>query len=321
MELYNGSHLIECEFGGRPLYIPLLLGDREAVLLDCGAKCHAARDIPAYLENLRISVDSNIWLVITHPDVDHCGGAAELARRYQNLQLLCGQADRPLVESPEYLFKFRYDHYRVEHDVFYDEATATDIQNNFAGCRPVSLALVGGETLRLGPDRILEVLHLPGHSHGHLGVYDRKHLTLYYGDAIQGKGYKSLTGKWALCPTYLYVEDYLQTISLIERLGADTIVGCHWPVWHGREEIAEFCTESRNFVTLTNGLVTQYLERHPSGASLAEICDALGNKLGEWPASVNIELAYALVGHLELGLSRGTVAVNRSVRPVIYRRS
>jgi hypothetical protein len=32
VEIYPGAHRIECEIGGRPLYLPLLIGKREAAL-------------------------------------------------------------------------------------------------------------------------------------------------------------------------------------------------------------------------------------------------------------------------------------------------
>jgi glyoxylase-like metal-dependent hydrolase (beta-lactamase superfamily II) len=320
MELYAGAHLIECEIGGRPLFLPLLVGPREAVLFDSGTRSHAATKIPAYLEKIGLAPEALTWLIITHPDLDHCGGIGELTRRYPNLRVACGRADQILVESPEYLFEFRYDHYREEHGIFYDEVTAASIRGSFSDPQPVSLTFVGGETLRLGPERRLEVCHLPGHSHGHLGIYDREHRTLFYGDAIHGPGCKSLSGQWALCPTYLYVEPYLQTIRWIEDLEAESIVGCHWPVWHGAEEIGEFCAASRNFVELADRLIHDFLRRHPSGATLRGLCDVLGGRLGAWSASVNIELCFAFLGHLERGISQGTIAVDQSVRPVIYYR-
>ena len=159
---------------------------------------------------------------------------------------------------------------------------------------------------------------MPGHSHGHLGVFDRKYRTLYYGDAIQGAGYKALAGGWALCPTYLYVEPYLQTIRSIENFGAETIVGCHWPVWRGTQEIQAFCAESRNFVTLADQLIHEYLQVHPSGATLRELCQVLSERLGEWPPRIHMELAFAFSGHLDRGVSTGSLRVDRSVRPWVY---
>jgi glyoxylase-like metal-dependent hydrolase (beta-lactamase superfamily II) len=318
MQLYPGAHLIECEINGRPLYLPLVLEDGEALLMDCGTRGHAENEIPACLDRLELSDDALTWLIITHPDVDHCGGVGAIKRRYPNLQIACGHADRRLVESPDYLFSFRYDAYRRDHGVFYPPDEARKLKDGCSGPQDVTLTFAGGETLRLGRDRLLGIWHLPGHSFGHLGVWDRRHETLFYGDAIQGAGFKALAGGWALCPTYLYVELYLQTIRTLENIGAERVVGCHWPVCHGAEQITAFCAESRNFVTLADRLIHEYLRAHPSGASLRELCEKLGNQLGEWPPGINLELAYAFSGHLDRGVSTGTLQADRSVRPFVY---
>src|SRR4051794_41860486 len=46
------------------------------------------------------------------------------------------------------------------------------LRRELGGDAPVDVGLRGGETLRLGPDRRLEVLALPGHTPGHLGLWD-----------------------------------------------------------------------------------------------------------------------------------------------------
>lgn len=320
MELYRGADLMECEIGGRPLYLPLLREGSDALLLDCGTRAHAEVDIPRELSRLGLDHDSLTWLIITHPDSDHCGGLREMKRRYPKVRIACGEADRALVESPDYLFSFRYDAYRDDHGVFYDPATARKLKDYFSGPQNVNLTFTGGEILRLGDgeDRLLEIWHLPGHSHGHLGVYDRKHGTLFYGDAIHGAGYQTLSGQWALCPTYLYVDTYLQTIRTIEHSNAGSIVGCHWPVCRGADAIRDFCAESRNFVMLADRLLQDYLRTHPSGATLRELCEALGGKLGGWPPEINLELACALSGHLDRGVAAGTLQADMSARHLAY---
>ena len=319
MEIYPGADRIECEIGGRPLYLPLLREGREAMLLDCGTRSHAAKDVPAYLNQLGLGEEDLTWLIITHPDGDHCGGAAEIKRRYPKVRLGCGDADRDMVESPEHLFSFRYDAYRQNHGIFYDPQTAKEIRNCASGPQEVTFTFVGGETMRLGSNRILEIWHLPGHSHGHLGVYDRNHRVLYYGDAIQGAGYRSVHGSWSLCPTYLYVDAYLQTIRTIENSDAQMIVGCHWPMLRSKEEIRQFCDESRNFVALADQLITNYLRNHASGVTLRELCEQLSDQLGEWPKEVSLELANAFSGHLDRGVESGLFEVDRSACPFRFR--
>jgi glyoxylase-like metal-dependent hydrolase (beta-lactamase superfamily II) len=319
MQIYPGADLIECEIGGRPLYLPLLREGREALLLDCGTRHHAAKDVPARLNHLGLGEEDLTWLIITHPDGDHCGGTAEIKRRYPKVRLACGDADIDLIESPEHLFAFRYDAYRQNHGIFYDSQTTEEIKNCASGPQEVTFTFVGGEIMRLGRNRLLEIWHLPGHSHGHLGIYDRSHRVLYYGDAIQGAGYRSVRGSWSLCPTYLYVNAYLQTIRTIENSAAETIVGCHWPVLRGKEAIRQFCAESRNFVAQADRLITDCVRNHASGVTLRELCEQLSDQLGEWPSAVSLELANAFAGHLDRGVESGRFEVDRSAYPFRYR--
>lgn len=288
------------------------------MLLDCGTQQHAVHDIPTFFAEAGTGLPELRWLIITHPDGDHCGGLRVVSQRYPNVLTACGNQDRLLVESPDDLFRLRYDAYRENHGIFYDQQTASIIKNCCAGPQCLTLTFVGGETVRLGRDRIVEIWHLPGHSRGHLGIFDQKHRTLYYGDAIQGAGYQSITGEWALCPTYLYVDSYLATIQKIENSEAEVIVGCHWPIHGGKQKIRQFCSESRDFVLRADQLIYDYLRQHTSGVSLRELCESLGPRMGRWPASVNIELAFAFSGHLQRGLDLGTIGVDRVSRPVLY---
>ncbi|HUK46450.1 MAG TPA: MBL fold metallo-hydrolase [Terriglobales bacterium] len=319
MQIYPGAELIECEIVGRPLYLPLLKDNGGAMLIDCGTRKHATEDVPRYLMQSGIDADELAWLVVTHPDGDHCGGTAEIKKRYPRVQIACGDADCKLVESPHDLFEFRYDGFRQDHGIFFDEETAQQIKNCSSTAQAVSVTFIGGETIRLGENRILEIWHLPGHSYGHLGVYDRNNSTLFYGDAIQGAGYRSLNGGWALCPTYLYVDAYLQTIRIIENSPAEIIVGCHWPVLRGKESIRQFCAQSRDFVMYADLLIAEYLRRRRSGVTMRELCERLSEKLGEWPYGVHLELANAISGHLHRGVETGRLEVDRSTRPFQYR--
>ena len=319
MKLYRGADLIECEIGGRPLFLPFLSEDTGCLLLDCGTQAHAKEEVPAFVDRNGSNPNRPFWLIITHPDGDHCGGTHIIHELYPSVRIACGDQDRLLVESPDYLFNFRYDAYRENHGISYNQETADAIRSCFAAPQLMTLTFVGGEMLRLGKDRILEIWHLPGHSHGHLGVYDQTNRVLYYGDAIQGAGYKSITGQWSLCPTYLYVDSYLATIHAIENSGADTIVGCHWPVFQGTDNIKQFCSESRDFVVRADQMIHSYLQQHTSGATLRELCDELGGQLGDWPVSVNSDLAWAFSGHLERGVTSRRIVEDRSVHPFIYR--
>ena len=218
-----------------------------------------------------------------------CGDEAMVSGRNSMLWRRGSLSDRP----PESLFSTRYDAYRP-YGVFYSEEVKAGILRDLGEPQAVELTFRGGERLRLGPDWDLEVLSLPGHSKGHLGVLDHNHRTLFGGDAIQGAVYMGVDGLPALCPTYLYPESYLLTSQFIEHLDIDLYVSCHWPLKKGAE-IAEFCQETRDFVEHAEILV-----RSAGTKNLRDLCDQIGPQLGHWPEAVHRELAYALAGHLKL---------------------
>lgn len=160
------------------------------------------------------------------------------------------------------------------------------------------------------------MVHLPGHSHGHLGVFDRKHGILFGGDAIQGKEYLDEQGEPALCPTYLYTQDYLRTIEKIRALNPAAYVGCHWPVKRGAQ-VEAFCDESRDFVQKAESLILAELKASPAGLTLSELCARCGPALGSWPAAMNHELCYAFAGHLDDLEARGLIRAEAGV-PLMY---
>ena len=292
-QLFDGVYLLEGQVGLRPLYLPLLVGDYGALLLDTGCSEHVDSLIRPGLANLGIDPAKLRFVINTHPDTDHCGGNAGVKRLAPQSLLGCGDADRAVIEDPATLFQTRYDAYRP-FGVFYAEETARNMKRDLGDAQPVDLTFRGGERIRLSADWDLEVIFLPGHSKGHLGLFDSRHRTLFGGDAIQGSVYLDIEGKPALCPTYLYPETYLQTTQLIEHLDFDYYVSCHWPLKKGHE-IAEFCQETRAFVERA-----ELLLRRSGIKDLSTACLQLGPQLGDWPDAIHLELAYALAGHLGL---------------------
>jgi glyoxylase-like metal-dependent hydrolase (beta-lactamase superfamily II) len=292
-EPFDGVYMLEGQVGVRPLYLPLLRGDFGALLLDTGCAEHVEGLILPGLRELGLEPSDLRFIFNTHCDSDHVGGNAGMKRWAPRSVIGCGQADRSVIEQPKELFRLRYDAYR-KYGVFYTEEVARNMRSDLGEPQPVDLTFRGGEHLRLSADWDLEILHLPGHSKGHLGLWDHRNRVLFGGDAIQGAVYLSATGEPALCPTYLYPETYLQTCQLIEQLDIDCYVSCHWPIKRD-QEIAEFCQETRAFVERA-----ELLLRNSGLNDLREACLQLGPHLGNWPEAVNLELAYAMAGHLGL---------------------
>ena len=316
-QLYDGAYLVHCAVGGRPLHLPLLVGPARAVLIDTGCAADCAGAILPALRALQIDPAQLTHVINTHCDFDHQGGNSAIMAACPAARLYCGEADRVQVESPDRLIALRYSAYLRDHGIFYDDATRQAIRRELGEPLSVDGVFRGGEVLSLAVDRELEILHLPGHTRGHLGILDRKHHTLFGGDAIHGKGYLDFAGKPALCPTYLYVQPYLETIHHIGQLPLDAYVGCHWSVKRGAD-ISAFCNESRTFVENAERLILDHLRTQQQGSTLRELCLQVGPQLGDWPAAMNIELCYAFAGHLADLTSRNVISETRSPGPFTY---
>lgn len=303
-KIFDGVTMLEGEVSGRPLQLMYLAGKSASILLDTGCDGDLEKFISPQIREAGGDPAQLTWIINTHPDLDHTGGNAAIKGIAPNARLACGDADREACSGFENLFRLRYDAYRENHQIFYDDDTRNSLKERHGHPQLVEVTFLGGEHIRLDNDWEIEIVALPGHAKGHLGVLDRKNAALYGGDAIHGRVYDGLDGTPKLPPTYLHVDDYLSTIHFIEHLPVTTYIGCHWPVKRDKD-IAAFCNESRTFVEETDTYLKELLVKPHT---LSEICRKLGPKLGEWPREADRELVFVLNGHLEKLLDEGQVS-------------
>lgn len=84
-----------------------------------------------------------------------------------------------------------------------------------------TVVLAEGDVIDLG-DRAFEVLHLPGHSPGSIGLWDRRTRLLFSGDAVyDGPLLDEIEGA--------EVEAYVTTMRRLRALPVDTVHGGHGP--------------------------------------------------------------------------------------------
>ncbi|MEM0964763.1 MAG: MBL fold metallo-hydrolase [Verrucomicrobiota bacterium] len=316
-EVFEGGYLIQAEVGGRPLSLPLLAGETGTVLLDTGCASDVEGVIVPALRAIGLSPANLTHIVITHCDLDHQGGNADMKKIAPQAKIGCGRADAAQVSDPAVIYAERYDAYRAKHGHFYDDDTRDWIMNALGKPQPVDVVYDGGEFIEVSPGWIVEVIHLPGHSKGHLALWDKRHRALFAGDAIHGEVYLDLKGAPALCPTYLQVPEYLNSIRRIEELQPEIYSGCHWPVYRG-EEVSDFCRRSREFVEKAESAILETLKNSDDGMGLTELCHEVGPQLGDWPAEINHELCYAFNGHLKDLVQRGLVEEESDSFPVRY---
>jgi glyoxylase-like metal-dependent hydrolase (beta-lactamase superfamily II) len=315
MEILDGIHRIDAEVGGRPLYLYLFLGERN-LLLDAGCATTVGDTILPYLDSLGLGPRDIDLLVITHSDLDHQGGVHALASANPDLTVACGALDRELVSDPDTIMARRYGAFRRDHGIGYDDETTAWMREMCGSPRPVDSVFAGGETIDLGADVELRVLHVPGHSPGHLAIHDTRTGALFSGDCVQGSVYLGLDGTRKLCPTYTDVDPSLHTIGVIDALDPTELHGCHWPSAHGKE-VAAFLDESRTYIEHVDGLVRTCLAEAPAGLTLRALIEGVNERLDEpWEPGLAEELVYSLYGHAE----RNAVHAGRNAEGhVVYR--
>lgn len=298
MEIFPHVHQIRSGIADRHLFQYLFVGDN-VLLLDTGTSSTPGEVILPYLKQIGISPERLTFAVNTHADADHHGGNAALKRAAGNVLLACGDADRAVIEDPERLFALRYNHWMKDHGVglaLLPEATQW-VREMAGPAHRIDLTLRGGERIAIDDKDGVRVLHVPGHSNGHLAFYSAKHRAVFVGDALHGSYCPSVAGDPSLPPAYFSVLAYLSSVQLIESLDVEWIYSAHWPPYH-LEKVGEFLDECRRFLEMADGQVRKALERHPDGATLRTCMDECGPALGRWPAANQWLLMYPLHGHL-----------------------
>jgi glyoxylase-like metal-dependent hydrolase (beta-lactamase superfamily II) len=298
VEILDGIHRIDAEVAGRPLFLFLFLGARN-LLLDAGCATTVDTTLLPYLGALGLGPRDLDLLVITHSDFDHQGGAHALKTANHELTVACGALDRQLVSDSDAIVARRHDAFRFDHGIGYDDETTAWIREMCGVPQPVDAVFDGGETIDLGTGAELRVLHVPGHSPGHIAVQDNRSGALFSGDCVQGSVYLGLDGTPKLCPTYTDVDPYLQTIDQIAALAPSELHGCHWPSARGAE-VAAFLQESRAYVEAVDGLVRACLAEASEGLTLRELIHRVNERLDQpWEPGLAQELVYSLHGHAE----------------------
>ncbi len=315
MELYKNVYQIQSLYGGRNLFQYLFLGSN-IVLVDTGIAQTPEETIFPYLDRLKLKPEQVTLAIITHPDLDHQGGNDALKRAAPRAWLACGAADRAMVEDPRVLFDRRYNFLQPEHGVGFDPEPWPEAGKP----RRMDLCFAGGETIRLGDDWALEVLHVPGHSHGHLALYDPAHKAAFVSDAIHGRGCPKATGGMAIPVTYYYVDLYLSTLRYFESLPIDALYSGHWPIMRG-EEVRDFIAESRQTVEFLDRLILASLEKNRDGLTMKELIDAVSNGVGDWPKETWTVAMFAVKGHMDRLEQLGKARAVRGARPVRWARA
>jgi glyoxylase-like metal-dependent hydrolase (beta-lactamase superfamily II) len=259
MEILPSVHGIQSIFLDRLLTVYLLIG-RRVLLVDSGIATTPEKIILPYLDRLGISVKDVEWLVITHASGDHFGGNHAIKSASPNTKILAHELDKKSISNHQMMIDEHINLFR-EFGVPFPEIKSDDL--NFLSIHgpevAVDQAVFGGEQLTLDEEWTVTLLHTPGHTPGHLMVYDPMHQALLAGDGIMGMGVPDLDGNLIMPPCYFEVDWYLNTIESIKQLSPQYIFGSHYQPISG-VDVDKFIMDSEAFLSRFNELIHDALE-------------------------------------------------------------
>jgi len=231
---------VESILGPRP-FSQYLLRDERALLVDTGVKETPAEVILPALEGVELD-----FVLVSHADVDHFGGNAAVRAAAPRALFCAHAADVAWIESRELILRERYGWYDA-YGIGYDAETFAWLRDAMGPDAPIDLQLQGGEVLRLGPHLSVQVLHLPGHSLGHLGVWDPASHTAVIQDAVMGRGLRDTEGNVIHPPPYVDLACAEASVRLLQSLHPQRLLTAHYPVIEG-DEVTAFLRESLEFI-------------------------------------------------------------------------
>lgn len=205
--------------------------DRD-LLIDTGMGITSLRDAAAHL------LEKKVTAVATHTHADHIGGHHEfdhtLVHRLEADNLRTPTERGTLLSSvigEDEIRKFSVAGYPIEDDLITALPHAGyDLASYYIQPSTVTEIVEEGDVVDIG-NRHFEVLHLPGHSPGSIGLWEAGTGTLFSGDAIyDGPLLDEVDGA--------HIPTYIRTMKRLRDLPVQVVHAGHDPSF-GRERLVE----------------------------------------------------------------------------------
>ena len=200
----------------------------------------------------------------------------------------CHELDRRWIESNAAILA---ENYKWHEPYGLPQPDSDEFLALLGGDSPIDLGLRGGETIRLGRGRRLEVLHLPGHTLGHVGLWDPQQGIAIVIDAALYDGIYDRAGNKLIPPRYYDAAAYRDTIRRIRALEPELLLTAHYQPM-GAAAAREFCDRSLAHVDAVEEIV-----RAARTVDLRELTELVDQRLGPFP-EFSTEIAAGVRSHL-----------------------
>ena len=278
----------------------LVVGGERLLLVDSGIDGTIAEHVTPALAELGRSPAEITDVVVSHADVDHYGGNSELRRLAPQARIRSSAQDRPWIESWQAISRDRYGWYRG-HGLDYDEATWAWLENAAGPDTPLDGTVSDRELIDLGGITV-EVVGLPGHSPGHLGVVHNDSRTAIVMDAVLERGLYTTDDELISPPPYASVAAYRGTIDRLRELRPARLGTSHYAPIEGEPAVTTFLDGSAGFVADLDAAVDAELGVDPQ--PLEHYWRAADAALGPFE-EMAVELARSVAAHLDNAVDEG----------------
>jgi glyoxylase-like metal-dependent hydrolase (beta-lactamase superfamily II) len=282
----------------------LVVGDERLLLVDSGIHGTIVEHVVPALAELGREPADITDVVISHADVDHYGGNAELRRLAPRAQIRASTHDRGWLESWVIISRERYGWYRV-HGLDYDDGTWAWLEGAAGPDTPLDGVVEDGDVLDLGGISV-EVIGLPGHSPGHLGVVHRDSGTAIVMDAVLERGLYTTGDDLIGPPPYSSVAAYRGTVGRLRGLAPERLGTSHYAPVEGRLAVDSFLDATAGFVDVLDECVRA--ELRPEPRPLADFWRVADATVGPFP-EMAVELSRSVAAHLDLAVADGVAAM------------
>jgi len=226
-QVYPHIYRVEIPLPGNPLkaiHVHLIRGDGRNLIIDTGFSLQEGKTaILQALSELKMSL-AETELLITHLHSDHCGLAADFAAG--GMTVWAGAVDGALINAmATEAYWERFISLNILMGLSEDHITYQEHPGyKYCPKEPVAFRLLReGDVLDLGKFRF-SVLDVPGHTPGHIALYEPDKRLLFSGDHILDRITPNIAF-WGFEQDILAV--YLQSLEKVRRLPVELCFPAH----------------------------------------------------------------------------------------------
>jgi len=184
----------------------------KAALVDAGCGNSTAK-ITSNIRSIGVPLDAIEYLLLTHCHFDHTGGARKL-RDLTGCRIVAHELDAKFLEDGD------------------QEVTAASWYGEDLEPFTVDMKITGEQNIIELGDKVIEAIHIPGHSPGSLAyVVESEGQKVLFGQDIHGPLHPSLLSN---------MQDYIRSLNLLLSLDADILCEGHYGVIWGSSAVSKF---------------------------------------------------------------------------------